>query len=151
MTSLVFGATGMVGESILAHLAERGETVIGASRLARQSDTVSWIEADLTRPETLALPNADVVFSAANARLFAKVIGAVLASSPKRIVALSSTSVFTKLDSRDDEERSSISELVDAEHAIINRCEAAGVEWTILRPRSSTGKDSITTSRRSPS
>jgi nucleoside-diphosphate-sugar epimerase len=134
MKNIVFGATGMVGELILAHLAQRGETVIGASRFPRRSEGVDWIAADLTRPEALALPEADVVFCVANAQLFAKVIGAVLASGPKRIVVVSSTSVFSKLDSRDEAERSSIAELADAERAIVARCEAAKVEWTILRP-----------------
>ncbi len=108
--------------------------VIGASRFPHQPDGMNWIAADLAQPETLALPNADVIFCAVNARLFAKAIGAILPSAPKRIVVLSSTSIFTKLDSRDETERSSIAELVDAERAIIDRCEAAKVEWTILRP-----------------
>jgi nucleoside-diphosphate-sugar epimerase len=134
MTSLVFGATGTVGDFILTHPAQRGETVIGASRSPRSSDGMSWIAADLTRPQALALPNADVIFCATNVRLFAKAIGAILPFAPKRIVVLSSTSIFTKLDSKDEAERSSIAELADAEHAIIDRCEAARVEWTILRP-----------------
>jgi nucleoside-diphosphate-sugar epimerase len=134
MKCLVFGATGMVGEFILMHLARRGETVIAASRFPHQPDGVNWIAADLTQPQTLALPSADVIFCAANARLFAKVIGAILSSAPKRIVVLSSTSIFTKLDSSDEAERASITELVDAEHAITDRCEAAKVEWTLLRP-----------------
>jgi nucleoside-diphosphate-sugar epimerase len=134
MTSLVFGATGMVGEFILTHLAQRGDTAIGASRFQRRSDSVNWIVADLARPETLALPKTHVIYCAANARLFAKAIDTILQSVPKRIIVVSSTSVFTKLDSRDEAERSSIAELVDAEHAIIERCEAAKIEWTILRP-----------------
>lgn len=134
MKNLVFGATGMVGERILAHLAQRGETVIGASRLPQRSDGVDWIEADLAMPQTLGLPNADVIFCVANARLFAKAIDAILASAPKRIVVVSSTSVFSKIDSSDDTERSSIAELIEAERTIIVRCEAAKVEWTILRP-----------------
>lgn len=53
---------------------------------------------------------------------------------PKRIVVISSSSVFTKLDSKDEAERTSIAELIEAEHAIIGACETAGVRWTILRP-----------------
>lgn len=134
MQSLVFGATGMVGEFILAHLAQGGETAIGVSRFPRQSEGMNWVAADLTKPGTLALPKADVIYCAADARLFAKAIGAILQSGPKRIVVISSTSVFTKLDSSDEAERSSISELVNAERTIIDRCETTKVEWTILRP-----------------
>ena len=134
MKHLIFGATGMVGELIVKHLALRGETVVGVSRFPRQLGGASWIQADLTKPETLALPKADVIFCLANARLFAKVMSGMLRSEPRRIIAVSSTSVFTKLDSSNDAERTSIAELVDAERAIIDSCESAKVDWTILRP-----------------
>jgi nucleoside-diphosphate-sugar epimerase len=134
MKSVVFGATGMVGSSIAALLARSGDAVVAVSRSPRQSDGLSWTVADLTRPETIALPKADLVFCATNAIFFAKSIGPILESRPTRIVAISTTGVFTKHDSKDRAERASVSELMDAERTIIQGCEAAKVEWTILRP-----------------
>lgn len=53
---------------------------------------------------------------------------------PKRIVALSSTSVFTKQDSFDPEERETVARLAEGERQLIAWAESHGVEWVILRP-----------------
>jgi nucleoside-diphosphate-sugar epimerase len=134
MKNVVFGASGMVGGFIATHLSRSGEAVVGISRLPRLSHEMTWAVADLLKPETIDLPKADIVFCATDARIFAKAMSAVIKSSPKRVVVISSTSIFSKIDSRDEAERASIAELVDAERTIMSRCEEAGVEWTILRP-----------------
>jgi len=131
MKGLVFGASGMVGAYIAEHLATAGDPVIPVSRRARGD---GWITADLTQLETLRLPKADVVFSAANARTLAKALPRVLDCNPRRVVVISSTSVFSKLNTPDEDERGSILELIDAEKSIMETCGAADVEWTILRP-----------------
>ena len=132
MASIVFGATAMVGSYIAEHLMRGDERIVAVSRKAQ--DGPQWARADLTVPDSLHFPKCDSVFCAVNARLFAKALPRILQVEPKRIVVISSTSVFTKLDSTDEQERTSIAELIDAEHAIIGACEAAGVRWTILRP-----------------
>lgn len=53
---------------------------------------------------------------------------------PRRIVALSSTSVFTKQDSSDPVERETVARLRGGEQALVEWAEAHGVEWVILRP-----------------
>lgn len=131
MANLVFGATGMVGEFLVEHLVRRGETAIGISRSPGRSGCIT---ADLTRPETLTFPHADTIFSAADLRTFARGIEPIVRISPKRIVAISSTNVFTKLDSKDEAEREAISRLLEAEKTVASHCESAGIEWTILRP-----------------
>jgi nucleoside-diphosphate-sugar epimerase len=134
MKSIVFGGSGMVGGSIAAHLAREGATVIGVSRFPHQSGNITWIAADLARPETINLPQADVVFSAIHASIFVKAMSAVLRSNPRRVVVISSTSVFSKVDSSDETERAEIAALINAEREIVERCTGANVEWTILRP-----------------
>jgi len=134
MTSIVFGASGMVGSCIAARLAREGGTVVGVSRFARKSASISWISADCTRLEPANLPQADVVYSAIHASIFVKAMAAVLRSRPARIVVISSTSVFSKVDSSNGAERAEIAELIYAEREIIACCATAGVEWTILRP-----------------
>src|SRR5690242_6576626 len=93
---IVFGATGMVGSHIAEHLARVGDQVINASRAPRDG----WLLADLANPGMLALPAADTIFCAANARLFAKAMPQILAARPRRVVVITSSSVFTKIDSK---------------------------------------------------
>lgn len=131
MRALVFGGTGMVGELIVERLIQSGDTAIGVSR---RPGRPGWVVADLAEHNGLQLPKFDVVFSAVPTQLFAKSFHNILQSEPKRVVAISSTNLFTKTDSSDQTERASIQELVDTENQIIRQSEALGVEWTILRP-----------------
>lgn len=52
----------------------------------------------------------------------------------QRIVALSSTSRFTKGDSSDEREQENVSRLVAAEASLAEWAGRRGIEWTILRP-----------------
>jgi nucleoside-diphosphate-sugar epimerase len=52
----------------------------------------------------------------------------------RRLVAFSSTSVLTKLDTEVEAERTMIKKLIDAEQRIAAACEHHNVGWTILRP-----------------
>jgi nucleoside-diphosphate-sugar epimerase len=52
----------------------------------------------------------------------------------QRLVAISSTSVFTKAGSPDPGEREIVRRLADGEAAVRAFCAAEGVAWTILRP-----------------
>src|SRR3954451_10362202 len=109
MKSLVFGASGMVGSYIVRELENALEPPWRVSRQPIEG----WIRADLARPSTLDLPRADVIFCATNARVFAEAIPAILRSPPRRVVVITSTSVFSKTASSDREERQSILELVE--------------------------------------
>jgi nucleoside-diphosphate-sugar epimerase len=134
MSDVVFGATGMVGSYIVEGLAQSGRPVLAVSRQQRELRYGHCVAADLTKVETLVFPEAQTVFCATDARAFAKALPSILKSNPKRIIVISSTSVFTKLESSDEDERNSILELVRSEASIIQDCQSAGVEWTILRP-----------------
>ncbi|MDH5347119.1 MAG: NAD-dependent epimerase/dehydratase family protein, partial [Nitrospira sp.] len=52
----------------------------------------------------------------------------------RRVVALSSTSLFVKNDSSDQSEKHIACCLAEGEHALRAWAEAHGVEWVILRP-----------------
>jgi nucleoside-diphosphate-sugar epimerase len=56
------------------------------------------------------------------------------ASGAKRVVALSSTSLFTKGDSADPAEQAVAHRLIEGEMRLQNWAEAMAVEWVILRP-----------------
>lgn len=130
--NVVFGATGLVGCFIFEHLVRHGLPVVAVSR--RPQSGPHWAVADLVDEQTLKFNELTTIFCATNARTFALALPHLLRALPKRVVVISSTSVFTKLDSKDPDERQSIFDLVEAERRIIDLCAAAGTEWTILRP-----------------
>src|SRR5689334_21569686 len=103
----------MVGGFITAHLLQDDSPVIAVSRTRRAGS--HWAVADLTAEETLNFPKATTIFCATNARTFSVALPRLLRTQPKRVVVISSTSVFTKTASEDLAERQSIMELVDAE------------------------------------
>jgi nucleoside-diphosphate-sugar epimerase len=134
MVDVVFGATGMIGSYIVEGLERSGRPVLAVSRQQREFKHAECVVADLTRGETLAFPNPETVFCATNARTFAEALPHILRSNPKRVIVISSASLFSKLDSSDEEERNSFEELARAEMSIVENCQSAAVQWTILRP-----------------
>jgi hypothetical protein len=64
MTSLVIGATGIVGGYICSRLLQAGERPIALSRSTRSSATeVEWLKGDLAEPAFLKLPRGDYYWS----------------------------------------------------------------------------------------
>lgn len=132
---LVIGGSGLVGGYIVEHLVRRHGRVFAVSRSPRNSTAkVEWIQADLTRPDTLKLPDVTTLYCTSDAILLAKALPLILSPSVNRVVALSSTSVLTKQDTEVAEERETIRNLTDAEQTIATLCEQRQVDWTILRP-----------------
>jgi nucleoside-diphosphate-sugar epimerase len=64
----------------------------------------------------------------------ARVFSQLEANGVKRVVALSSTSHFTKVDSSDTQELATVRRLIDAELQVQEWAVGLGVEWVILRP-----------------
>jgi nucleoside-diphosphate-sugar epimerase len=76
----------------------------------------------------------ETIYCTANAVLLAGALPHFFSPALRRIVAFSSTSVMTKLDSEVTAERDMIRRLVEAELKIAAQCEQHNVGWTILRP-----------------
>lgn len=132
---LVIGGSGLVGGYLVGHLARRQGRVFAVSRSPRSTTaSVEWIQADLTRPDTLKFPDVTTLYCTSDAILLAKALPLVLSPSVSRLVALSSTSVLTKQDTEIAEERETIRNLTEAEQTIARLCEQRQVGWTILRP-----------------
>jgi nucleoside-diphosphate-sugar epimerase len=133
---LVIGGTGLVGGYIVEHLAGRGERPLVLSRSPQPQGRpdVDWLRGDLERPETLNCPAVATIYCTTNAVLLADALPRFFSPSLKRIVAFSSTSVMTKLDSEVAVERDMIRRLAAAEQSIAAQCEQHNVGWTILRP-----------------
>jgi len=52
----------------------------------------------------------------------------------KRLIAFSSTSIFTKIDSSSADERNLIANLQETEHTLAATCQRFNIHWTIFRP-----------------
>jgi len=132
-TALVFGASGQIGEALLARLAGGEWQVFAVSRVPRPSSTgVTWLQGGFVGVE--GLPAAvDVIFSTGPLDAFAQwyAQGGVAAS---RVVAFGSTSLDTKQASGDAYERDIVARLQAAERAVFDAASARGAAATLLRP-----------------
>jgi nucleoside-diphosphate-sugar epimerase len=133
-TVLVLGATSLIGGYLERALAEAGVRYTQVSRAPPPLD-LCWLQADLGDPELAArLPPTHLVYSLSPIWLLPQALAALSGAGMKRLVAFSSTSVFTKAASSDAAERAVAAKLADAEAAVIAFCRANDVAWTILRP-----------------
>ena len=133
----VLGATSMVGECLLPLLRQGGLRVTAYSRRAdpQAGDGVEWRllpGADFSSPE----PGHEqpLWICVAPIWVLPEYFAFLEASGARRVVALSSTSRFTKDDSSDHEEQAVALRLAEAEARLKAWGSHFGVEWVILRP-----------------
>lgn len=132
---LVIGASGMVGGAILRHLVAEGANPLAMSRQQRAAEPgFAWLVADLGNLAGAALPPLEVVYATAPVGLVADAVPALAVAGMKRLVVFTSTSIATKWDSTDPEERAAIRQWGADEACVIAACEAHGIGWTVLRP-----------------
>jgi nucleoside-diphosphate-sugar epimerase len=135
MTSLVIGATGIVGGYIVDRLLQAGERPIALSRSTRSSATdVEWLKGDLAEPAVFKLPPVTTLYCTAHAGLLANALPSLYSPLLTRVVAFTSTSIVTKIDSDIAAERESVRLWAAAEQKLISTCDSLGVAWTVLRP-----------------
>lgn len=128
---LVLGATSLIGRFAMPALEGAGVEAVGLSRAAHPG----CVAADLADPGLAArLPPSPTVLSLSPIWVLPQALPALKAAGMTRLVAFSSTSVFTKQASPSAYERGVVKALADGEAATIAFCEAHGVAWTILRP-----------------
>jgi nucleoside-diphosphate-sugar epimerase len=134
----VLGATCSVGQRVLERLSEVGSTVTAYSRKtraenARELDGVSWRQLR----SALALGNAEAQpywICAAPIWVLPEYFPMIEGLGAKKIVAISSTSRFTKETSSDPEERATAKRLANAENTVSEWAEKNGVACVILQP-----------------
>ncbi len=130
---LVLGATSLIGRFAMPRLAAAGIDAVGLSRTA--PDGPEWVQADLSAADLeQKLPRAPTVLSLSPIWHLPQALPALKDKGMQRLVAFSSTSVFTKATSPDPYERDVVRRLADGEAAVRAFCEENGVAWTILRP-----------------
>ncbi len=75
MTTLVIGATGIVGGYIVDQLLQAGERPIALSRSTHSSTTdIEWLKGDLAEPAILKLPPVTTLYCTAHAGLLANAL-----------------------------------------------------------------------------
>lgn len=147
----VIGATSHVGESLLGLLVREGWEVVAFSRSAKEGrgagggTGVTWRKLEVpssagagaATAEVRAVPEDGKIaywVSLAPIIALADYLPMFAAYGAKRVVALSSTSRFTKTDSSDPAEREWVEQIAAAEENLIAWSRARGGEWVILRP-----------------
>jgi nucleoside-diphosphate-sugar epimerase len=130
---LVTGATSLIGRFALPRLQALGVETIALSRTAPTAR--GWVQGHLSDPELGAkLPMCPTVLSLSPIWHLPPGLAVLAAKGMARLVAISSTSVFTKAASPDPYEQGMVRRLTEGEAAVRAFCEANGVAWTILRP-----------------
>jgi uncharacterized protein YbjT (DUF2867 family) len=137
----IIGATGLVGESLLSLFTRTGwgVTAFYRGKSAPLAEGVDWL------PLPLQPPTAEIHSSQDERRIKNWVCTLPIWALPeyfallesygaRRVVALSSTSRFTKIDSSDPEEQANSRRLAEAESLLQEWAETHGMEWVILRP-----------------
>lgn len=124
----ILGATSFVGERLLALLQDSEWQVLAFSRQQRQDP--NWRSLS-ERRDIETISNWICV---APIWVLPEYFPMLEQCQVRRIVAVSSTSRFTKNNSSDLHEQEFVSQLIQAEEALQAWAEAKGVEWLILRP-----------------
>jgi nucleoside-diphosphate-sugar epimerase len=131
----LLGATSMVGSCLLPLLTREGWLVEAFSRREPPSGDagVTW---RVLAPSFLAQEEGKIEYWICVAPIWVlpQYFGLLESCGARRVVALSSTSLFTKGDSSDSGEQEIAEGLAAGEEALRVWGEAKGVEWVILRP-----------------
>lgn len=134
---LIMGGTSLIGRHLLDHL--EGSVSVPVFTLSRRKathhDGITGVTGDLAHPESLkALPDLGAVICLTPVWLLTNaVLEALVARGMTRLIAFSSTSRFTKIDSPVASERA-VAESLAAGEARVMRLAERGVGWTLMRP-----------------
>lgn len=128
---VVAGATSLIGRFLLPLAEREGRRVAALSRRGGEGR----IEADLTGPGLFErLPAAREAVLLSPIWLTPEAVPALAARGVRRLVAVSSTSRFTKAASPVAEERAVAARLARGEAETERLCGEEGIAWTLLRP-----------------
>ena len=132
-TALVFGASGQIGQPLLARLRAGGWQVLAVSRNPHpDGDGVRWLRGDLAAPPTLPA-EVDAIFSCGPLDHFARWCAETGIAAP-RVIAFGSTSLHSKQASADAHERDLARRLREAEATLFEAAARRGSAATVLRP-----------------
>lgn len=131
---LITGASSVVGDYLLPRLAAEGYLVTAFSRRPRIGYGATWREADVARePLKGFVSNADSLLHLAPLPLLVPVLPG-LPETVTTVVALGTTSVYTKAEARSEDDRRLAEQQARAEEVLRAHCERHGLRYTLLRP-----------------
>lgn len=134
----VLGASSLVGGCLLTQLEEMGWGAVAFSREKRDAIQGSAVDCrQLAAPGTKGTDIASTIshwICITPIWVLPDYFPLIEASGARRLVALSSTSRFTKLGSGDTVENAIAAKLIDAEARVQAWAERRGIEWVVLRP-----------------
>ncbi len=134
----VLGASSLVGRYVLTQLAQIRCSAVAFSRKTQvdtQGSAAEWRQ--IPAPGT---KNVDVTSPISHWICVAPIwvlpdyFSLIEASGARRVVALSSTSRFTKVGSGDTAENAVAAKLIESEARVQAWAEQHGIEWVVLRP-----------------
>jgi nucleoside-diphosphate-sugar epimerase len=136
-TCSVTGATSPVGDQLVDKLLAAGYVVHAIGRGKATPDlgpSCVWHQHDLYRTSAFPQFSARVLFHIASIWLLPDRIEQFHANGVQRVIALSSTSRFSKANSSSPAEQAVAESLARAEDSVASTCERLGIAYTILRP-----------------
>jgi nucleoside-diphosphate-sugar epimerase len=142
---LLLGATSLIGRFLTPRLAGADLNALAISRAPpsaperdapqKAAGALLWAPGDLTAPDTLPeLAPADAIISLSPIWLLPPALPKLLETGARRVIAFSSTSRLTKIQSPVAAERAVAERLADGEAQTLSLCGGAGVACTLLRP-----------------
>lgn len=136
----VLGASSLVGRCVLPLLRAAGLRVVAYTRQTPQRDELGarWLVLP-TGASGRPFSQDDVVVTpywicVAPLWVLPDYFSLIQASGVRRVVALSSTSRFTKVGSGDTAENAIAEKLIESEARVQAWAESHGIEWVVLRP-----------------
>ncbi len=132
----VFGASSLVGRCLLPRLGKSGARVAAFSRSPPRPDDGAWEWRQLGGALP-AVERGETIhgwISLAPIWVLPDYFELLEAHGARRIVVLSSTSIFTKQDSNDPQEKATAQRLANAEKRVVEWAQSRNVQWVILRP-----------------
>ena len=130
----VIGASSFVGQALIPLLKSRGSGVVAYSRQTRHSEDVSLVWRNFEDGISQGEIGISSWVSLCPLPQLVGLLSKLTARGARRLVALSSTSRFTKIESADPAERRLAESLRESEAAVLKWGANTGVEIVILRP-----------------
>ncbi len=133
--ALVLGATSLVGRFLIKRLVDTNVKALAVSRRPQApTPGVTWIVGDLTAPDMRLDEATQLAFSVSPIWLLPRALPNLKELGVRRLVAISSTSRFTKERSPIAAERAVAGLIATGEAETRSFCEEHLIAWTILRP-----------------
>ncbi|MDE2346463.1 MAG: NAD-dependent epimerase/dehydratase family protein [Gammaproteobacteria bacterium] len=136
MPVVVTGASSVVGRYLLPLLAVKGYEVIAISRNPQPvSGSASWIRADISSNQLpQEIHHANTLIHLAPLPLLNSMIHDGKLAALRRVVAIGTTSVFTKINSPVRSERDAMKTQQSAERLLASDAQNFRFSWTLFRP-----------------